>query len=199
MEETTRVPAGMALRVHSAELVVVEGPSRGRRALVPVNGARVGSAECTDLLIEDPTVSRLHCEVFIRPDAIVVRDSGSTNGVSVEGVRFREAEVGPGAIVRVGESAFRIEIGDDAIAVPMSDREEFGERLGKSLEMRRVYAALERIAPTDSTLLVTGETGTGKDVVARSVHAASRRAAGPFVPLDCGAIPEHLVESELFG
>ena len=65
--------------------------------------------------------------------------------------------------------------------------------------MRRLYAVLERVAPTDATVLVEGETGTGKDVLARSLHAASPRASGPFVAVDCGAIPENLVESELFG
>src|ERR1051325_8371031 len=65
--------------------------------------------------------------------------------------------------------------------------------------MRRVYAVLERICATAATLLIEGDTGTGKDVAARSLHAASRRADGPFVPVDCGAIPENLIESELFG
>jgi DNA-binding NtrC family response regulator len=65
--------------------------------------------------------------------------------------------------------------------------------------MRRLYAVLERIAPTNATLLIEGETGTGKDVAARSLHAASLRQSGPFVPVDCGAIPENLIESELFG
>ncbi len=199
MDKTVRVAQGSSLRIQSAELVLVEGPSRGQRVPVPVSGARVGSGEASDLCIQDPTVSRLHCEVHVRPEGFVVRDCESTNGVSVEGVKFREAEVPPGAIVRVGASAFRIEVGDEPMTIPISDRTEFGELVGGSLEMRRVYAALERISPTDSTLLVTGETGTGKDVLARSVHAASRRSAGLFVPLDCGAIPEHLVESELFG
>ena len=65
--------------------------------------------------------------------------------------------------------------------------------------MRRLYSVLERIAKSDTTVLVQGETGTGKDVLARSVHAESARARGPFIPVDCGAIPEHLFESELFG
>lgn len=199
MEKTIRVATGGSLRIQSAELVVVDGPSRGQRAPVPASGARVGSGEASDLYIDDPTVSRVHCEVHVRPDGVVVRDCESTNGVSVDGVRFREAEVPPGATVRIGASAFRIEIGNEPMTVPISDAEQFGELVGGSLEMRRVYAMLERIAPTDSTLLITGETGTGKDVVARSVHAASRRSEAPFVPLDCGAIPEHLVESELFG
>jgi transcriptional regulator with GAF, ATPase, and Fis domain len=83
--------------------------------------------------------------------------------------------------------------------LPVSARSSFGQCLGGSLEMRRIYAILERVAPTNSTVLVEGETGTGKDVVARSLHEASRRARGQFVPVDCGSIPENLIESELFG
>jgi transcriptional regulator with PAS, ATPase and Fis domain len=130
---------------------------------------------------------------------ILVRDSGSLNGTFVEGVRLREGEVLSGALVRVGASTFRIEAGDAPAFVELSDRLEFGELAGSSLEMRHVYAILERLAPTTSTLLIQGETGTGKDVAARSLHAASPRASGPFVPVDCGAIPESLIESELFG
>jgi transcriptional regulator with GAF, ATPase, and Fis domain len=81
----------------------------------------------------------------------------------------------------------------------MSSRFAFGELIGASVEMRRLYAILERVAPTDATVLVRGETGTGKEVVARSVHAASSRAARPLVVVDCGAFADHLIESELFG
>ena len=71
--------------------------------------------------------------------------------------------------------------------------------LGESPAMREVYSIVERVAPSSVDVLVTGETGTGKELVARAIHARSRRAAGPFVPVDCGAIPESLMESELFG
>jgi transcriptional regulator with PAS, ATPase and Fis domain len=111
----------------------------------------------------------------------------------------RDADVRVGAAIRCGGTTFMIEAVGEPTFLPISDHESFGELVGKSFEMRRVYAALERIAQSSSTLLVQGETGTGKDVVARSVHAASSRAAGPFVPVDCGAIPENLFESELFG
>jgi len=107
--------------------------------------------------------------------------------------------VSPGAVIRCGASAFRVDAVDEPAFVSISERTTFGELVGASLEMRQVYAVLERVAPTDTTLLVQGETGTGKDVVARAVHAESKRAAGPFVPVDCGAIPENLFESELFG
>jgi transcriptional regulator with PAS, ATPase and Fis domain len=187
------------LQVLSVRLLVVDGPSRGERVALREGVARVGTARGNDLKLADPTVSRVHCEIRVRPGYVLVRDCGSTNGTFVEGVRLREGEVRPGALVRVGSSAFRIEETSGPTYLPMSERTSFGECVGGSLEMRRVYATLERAAPTASTVLIEGETGTGKDVAARSLHANSPRAQGPFVPIDCGAIPLMLIESELFG
>jgi transcriptional regulator with GAF, ATPase, and Fis domain len=198
---TKRVPSAPddALRIRSIHLVAVEGPSRGLRVPVQEGVARVGSAPANHLRLNDPTVSRLHCEVRVRPEGIAVTDCGSTNGTFVEGVRLERGEVQPGALVRLGASAFRIDDAGGAVSLPVSDRASFGECIGASLEMRRLYAILERVAGGTLTVLVQGETGTGKDVIARSLHAASARAQGPFVPVDCGAIPETLIESELFG
>ncbi len=187
------------LKVLAIELVVIEGPTRGLRVPVHDGLARIGSAAGNQLALADPTVSRAHCELRVRPECVLIKDCGSTNGTYVEGVRLREGEVRPGATVRVGHSAFRIEATGAPSFLPISAQRAFGELLGESLEMRRVYAVLERVAQSDATLLIEGETGTGKDVAARSLHAASPRARGPFVPVDCGAIPENLIESELFG
>jgi DNA-binding NtrC family response regulator len=190
-------PRGIS--IPAMELVVIDGPSRGARVRVENGFARVGSAAASDLSLADYTVSRVHCAIRVHPNAIAIKDCGSTNGTFVEGVNIRDGEVRPGASVRVGHSVFRIETVDGTSVVPISDNDAFGELVGASLEMRQVYAILERIAPTNATLLIQGETGTGKDVAARSLHAASPRAQGPFVPVDCGAIPENLIESELFG
>jgi transcriptional regulator with PAS, ATPase and Fis domain len=199
-DDTTRVaPPSRELRIWSVDLIVIEGPSRGERTTVSGGGAKVGSAPGNALTLADPTVSRVHCELQVRRDTITLRDFGSTNGTIASGVRVRDADIAPGTIVRVGASAFRVDVGDEPAFVEIADREAFGELVGRSLEMRRVYAILERVAATDATVLVQGETGTGKDVLARSLHAASPRASGPFVAVDCGAIPENLVESELFG
>lgn len=75
----------------------------------------------------------------------------------------------------------------------------FGDMLGKSPAMQNVFETIERVAETDVDVLVIGETGTGKELVARSLHQKSPRKEGPFVPVDCGAIPEELMESEFFG
>jgi transcriptional regulator with PAS, ATPase and Fis domain len=199
LDETARVSFERSLKILSIDLVVVDGPSRGLRCRVEGGTAKVGSADGCALKLADRSVSRVHLELEVKAGAVTVRDLGSTNGTFVGDVRVREADVVPGAVVRCGASAFRVDSSDEPAFVVISERTSFGELVGASLDMRQVYAVLERVAPTDSTLLVQGETGTGKDVVARSVHAASPRASGPFVPVDCGAIPENLFESELFG
>ena len=197
---TTRVAAPRpSMRIPSIELVVVEGKDRGHRATVRGGGAKIGSAKGSDIELTDPTVSRVHCELRLRTDTITLRDHGSTNGTFVGGARIRDADVPVGTLLRVGQTTIRIEASNTPAFVEISDRSAFGEIIGQSLPMRRVYAILERVAQTDTTLLIEGETGTGKDVVARSLHEASRRKTGPFVPIDCGAIPENLFESELFG
>jgi transcriptional regulator with GAF, ATPase, and Fis domain len=196
---TSRVAPDRAMRIWSVVLAVIDGPSRGARVTVGSEIARVGTADGNDLVLADRTVSRFHCELSVRGDTIVIRDCGSTNGTLIDGVRVREAEIPPGTLVRIGGSALRVDLGDEPAFIEVSGRTSFGELVGASVEMRRVYAILERIAHGDTTVLIQGETGTGKDVVARSLHAASPRAGGPFVAVDCGAIPEHLVESELFG
>jgi transcriptional regulator with GAF, ATPase, and Fis domain len=199
-EYTVRVaPTDRQVRIMSVALVVVDGPSRGLHVTVRDGAARVGSGPAAHLQLNDKTVSRVHCELRVRPDGILLKDCGSTNGTYVEGVRLVEGEVRPGALVRCGASVFRIEDEGGDVFLPLSERRAFGEIVGDSIEMRRVYSTLERVAGTSSTVLVEGETGTGKDVVARSLHQMSTRSRGPYVPIDCGAIPVTLIESELFG
>jgi DNA-binding NtrC family response regulator len=76
---------------------------------------------------------------------------------------------------------------------------QFGRMLGASAAMRRVFEMAERVAPTDTTVLILGESGTGKDLLAQEIHERSPRAAKPFVAVNCAALPENLIESELFG
>ncbi len=76
---------------------------------------------------------------------------------------------------------------------------QYGDLIGSGASMREVYRRIEKVAGTDISVLVSGETGTGKEVVAREIHRRSPRSAGPFVAVNCGAIPEALLESELFG
>jgi transcriptional regulator with GAF, ATPase, and Fis domain len=197
---TTRAIArGHELRLAAVDATFVDGPDRGLRFRLGSRPVRVGTGAGAELRLTDPTVSRLHCVLEVRDRGIRVIDLESTNGVLVHGVRVFDAEVGAGAIVQLGSSVLRLDVGGESVGVELSPIDRFGSVIGSSAEMRRLYAVLDRIAPTDTTVLIQGETGSGKEAIAGAIHEASRRAEGPFVPVDCGAIAETLIESELFG
>jgi DNA-binding NtrC family response regulator len=184
----------------SIELVVIDGLDRGRRVTVPPSGLRIGTAPSAHFRLNDRSVSRLNCELEWRQDgALRLLDSGSTNGTFVDGIRVRDADVVPGATMRVGATSIRFVAGDSPMVLPISARDRLGPMVGGSVEMRRVYALVERIGPTEMTVLIQGDTGTGKELVAREIHEHSPRIKGTFVAVDCGAIAPNVIESELFG
>ena len=187
------------LTLRSGEIFVVDGPDRGSRLALNPLTVRVGTGESCHLRLSDPTVSRLHFQLSPRGDGLRLTDVGSTNGTLVEGVRVRDADLLSGATVRIGATVLRIESGREPLCVEVSRNERFGSLLGAGVEMRRLYTVLERAAPTQATVLIQGETGTGKELVARELHQHSRRSSGPFVAVDCGAIAPNVIESELFG
>ena len=114
-------------------------------------------------------------------------------------VRVHDAELVPGSTIRLGSTVLSIAGRDERQSVELSPRHSFGEVIGTSTEMRRLFTVLEKVAPSEATVLIQGETGVGKELVARAIHEASPRARYPFVVVDCGAIAENLIESELFG
>ncbi len=187
-----------ALRVPRFDLIVIEGPDEGARISVDGGSARIGTARGNHLVVSDRTVSRNHCEVSSGESGLRLLDLGSTNGTFVDGRRVRDVDVAHGTVIRAGSSAITIELGS-AATVELPQRSSFGELVGTSAAMRRVYAVLEKVSATDATVLLFGETGTGKEMVAQALHDASPRREGPFITLDCGAIPESLIEAELFG
>ena len=181
------------------QLLVVEGPDAGRAVTLGPAPVRVGTREGCGLRLTDPRVSGEHLEVRADGTDFVVKDLESRNGTLYEGSRLREVRVRPGATFKLGRSFVRIQPEGQPWEVAPSQARRFGELVGESLAMRELFAVLERVAPSDATVLLQGETGTGKELAARSIHEASARRKGPFVAVDCGALPEGLVESELFG
>jgi DNA-binding NtrC family response regulator len=187
--------AGRAAR---CQIVVVEGPDQGR-AVECGEVTVVGSGSECDLVLADERVSRRHLEVRREGERFRVRDLESKNGTLFEGSQLVEAVVGAGATLKLGRSFVRLVPAPEALEVPPSQSRRFGELVAESLVMREVFAILELAANGDVTVLLEGETGTGKELAARGLHDASARRRGPFVAVDCGALPESLVESELFG
>jgi transcriptional regulator with PAS, ATPase and Fis domain len=179
--------------------LIVEEPSGTREFVSQSDSAVVGTHESADVVLTDRTVSRFHCQVTVEGGRARLRDLGSKNGTQVNGVSIVDAYLDQGATLKVGHTVMRFEIGAEQVAIPLSRQARFGALVGASPQMRAVFALLERAAAGNVTLLVEGETGTGKEGAAESVHRASARRDQPFMVVDCGALPPQLLESELFG
>ena len=161
---------------------------------------QIGSHPLNEVEVRDRTVSRFHCEVFVDRDGRAwVKDLGSRNGTRVNGVRVREAELQEGMVLRVGQL--------ELVFTPLAERNElpvapvtsFGTLVGSSVPLRTAFAQLAKAAAKDVTVLLTGESGTGKSEAAELLHEQSGRAGKPLRVVDCAAVPANLLESELFG
>jgi transcriptional regulator with PAS, ATPase and Fis domain len=198
-QEVTRGFPATVVRYAKTRLEVTQGPEQGLSIDVAGTPVRVGTSLDNDIVLTDDSVSRRHCEVEPTSQGIRVRDVGSTNGVFAAGARIYDAILMAPTSILVGETMLTISALDETVDREQATADRFGDLLGRSPRMRELFADLERIARTDVTLLIEGETGTGKDLVAESIHRASTRAERPYVVFDCGAVAPSLVESELFG
>jgi two-component system, NtrC family, response regulator GlrR len=186
--------------VHETDRPLVRwSDAAGKHEMVVDRPLVVGSSPEADLVVDDPAVSRLHAELDPRKDGLWIRDLGSRNGVSIEDVLVSAGRIPHKARVRLGRTDLQVSYRRERANDELWPHDRFGGLVGKSVAMRRVFRQIDRVARTDLSVLVRGETGTGKELVARAVHDASPRKQGPFLVVDCGALPAHLVEAELFG
>ena len=187
------------LRVRKTKLLVISGALQGREFIVNQDTFTIGSSDHNDLVIKDSTVSKRHCEILVEESGYLIRDLNSTNGTFVQGIRVSSAHLVPGAEIQLGKSRIVFCPLQDANDIPLSANESFGKMLGKSVPMRRIFYLAETYSPSDATVMITGETGTGKEVLAEEIHKHSPRKDKPFIVIDCAAISKELIESELFG
>lgn len=161
---------------------------------------RIGSApEGNELVLEDDTVSRFHCEIMCDQRGYRLRDLSSTNGTSVNGLPVNDVYLIPGATIKAGRTTLTFSVLEQEVDKDLYRDDHFGPLVGKSAAMRRVFAVLDRVAPSEATVLIEGESGTGKELVAQALHQNSSRSGGPFVVFDCASAPATTLESELFG
>lgn len=178
---------------------VVSGPDKGIEKVSENAEFYVGLAPANQLILSDKAVSRHHCSIQATTDGFLLRDLGSRNGTTLGGYRISAAYLTPHCLIGVGQSTLEFVALADPIIEPLAERGQQGRLLGESAAMRHIFAILPRIAASDSTILLEGETGTGKGLLAELIHERSVRSNGPFVVIDCGSIPPSLIEAELFG
>ncbi len=186
-------------RVRRTKLLVISGPLQGREFVLNRDTFTIGSGSHNDLTIEDSTVSKRHCEIVVEQSGYLIRDLDSTNGTFVQGVRVSSAHLAPGSEIQLGKTRIVFCPLQDANDIPLSRNEAFGAMLGRSVPMRRIFYLAEIYSPADVTVMITGETGTGKEILAEEIHNHSNRRDKPFIVIDCAAISKELIESELFG
>jgi DNA-binding NtrC family response regulator len=202
-EGATRVSGDTSLRASGepprparARLRVRE---RGRERVVALDSdaVTVGKDPANDVVLDDPFVSGRHLRLDRRAGRWHVRDLASTNGTLLAGVRVTEAELPVGALLTLGDAEVVLEAPGESRRPAPAD--VFEGMISSDTAMRQMFDLLERVAPADAAVTILGETGTGKELVARALHRLSGRREATFIPVNCSAIAESLIESELFG
>jgi transcriptional regulator with GAF, ATPase, and Fis domain len=190
---------GPKLQSHKIRVEVVKGPDQS--LVVELARPRVARRQRQHLRSrpQGPDGQPPAPLLRVEGDAIRITDAGSRNGTLLDSVRILDAYARPDSTITIGSD-------DPAPAharrrgrAPALQAREDGGMIGRSIAMRRVFALIERVAPTDTTVLIEGETGTGKELAAEALHDESRRAGKPFIVFDCSAVSSTLIESELFG
>jgi transcriptional regulator with PAS, ATPase and Fis domain len=189
----------VTMRMRALDITVLDGPDAGTSARVDRPTFVIGSGPGADLRLSDASVSREHLRLSLGADGVQLRDTGSKNGAWVGALRIGEVRLTADTNVRVGRTTLSLRLQASALELPLSEHSRFGAAIGVSNAMRHLFGLLERAAASDVTVLLEGESGVGKEVLASAIHHASARKNGPFVVVDCGAIPPTLIESELFG
>ncbi|HWU88239.1 MAG TPA: sigma 54-interacting transcriptional regulator [Kofleriaceae bacterium] len=187
------------LRMPQFSVEVVAGPDQGLRAISDGTELAIGTNPGNQLVLTDSTVSRHHCQIAVDGTGFLLRDLGSTNGTTLAGHRIVAAYLAPAGVIGLGQTVLRFDVTDREVVAPLSEESALGDVLGESPAMRRLFFILNRVVQTDTTVLLEGETGTGKTMIAEALHDAGPRRKRPFVVVDCGAMSASLIESELFG
>ncbi len=192
-------PLSEGFPVEKLTLEVINGENEGQVHTFEKPVVRLGADPLSDVVLDDPTVSRMHAELRKRTDDVELIDLGSTNGTFFDGDQVDKITLEPGSIFQVGRTKIRVNATKEQVKIEVTDRTRYGNIIGQSPALREIFSILDRVAPSDLSVVIEGETGTGKELIAAAIHDHSNRAGKPFVVFDCSAFPATLLESELFG
>lgn len=186
-------------QVERFRVQVISGPDTGSGKVSESDEFSIGLAPGNQLVLTDRTVSRHHCSIRATNEGFLLQDLGSRNGTTLGGYRISSAYLTANCQIGIGQTTLEFLALPEPIVEPLAERGRHGRLLGESAAIRHIFALLPRIVASDSTILLEGETGTGKGLLAELIHERSPRANGPLVVIDCGSIPQSLIEAELFG
>jgi DNA-binding NtrC family response regulator len=180
--------------------LVIRGPDRGES--VPFREGKsvtFGSSPSCEFVLTDKTVSRRHLMAVQEGGSTFLVDQNSTNGTFIQENRIKEIEIGYGAEFKLGRTVIKYLPDEEIVEPEPSDQPSFGQLIGGDTKMRQLFKLMQDVAATEATVLIEGETGTGKELIAEEIHNHSSRRDGPFIVFDCGSVPRELIESALFG
>lgn len=189
----------ISLRRYQLVVISPEG-NRRKYELGKKRVIKIGKKADNDIVVNDKTVSRYHVEIQVGEDnSYLLKDMHSTNGTLINSMKVKEAYLSQGDLVEVGETKIEFQTYDETVQIEPSVNNYFGDMVGKSKKMRQIFGILEKISPSQATVIIEGETGTGKELVAKAIHDNSTRKDKAFVIFDCSSVAPNLIESELFG
>lgn len=199
--DTLPMMPGTGQLTPAASVVVLSFQKHGRKQefLLPAHAIQIGGSDEAHLQMSDPYISSLHCRIYPKQGGWYIRDLDSRNGTWVNGVRVVDAELPTHAEIRLGQFPLTFERRTPSVEPVMAEFPGFAGIIGQDPSMNRLFDLIQRMAQPDIPVLIQGESGVGKELVARALHDCSPRRDQPFVALNCGSIPKELVESALFG
>jgi len=180
-------------------LSVMRGPDKGVEFSWEGLLVRVGSSLDNDLVLSDETVSRNHFRIELDEKGYRIRDLGSKNGLLVDSIAVIDAYLPASCRITLGDTVLKYREGRETVEVEIATGNRLGDLIGCSSQMRHLFALIQKVAKTDATVLIEGESGTGKELTAYALHEMSARKGRCFEIVDCSAIPDSIIESELFG
>lgn len=183
---------------HAIRVTVLSGPDARLSRTFPLSSVQIGRASKVDLVLTDQTVSQFHLELSPFRSGVRVIDLKSRNGVTIAGVLLEKGIVPSGCQLQIGTTEIRVEL-EKPFPIPTAAVGRYGKLVGGCVSMRQLYAQLERLAATPLSVLIRGETGVGKELIAQALHEHSSYAGQSFVVLDCSTLQPELAASKLFG
>ena len=187
------------LTAQEFKLLIENSSGTGTAFPLQPGDTRVGKAADNDVVLDHPTVSRYHLVIHRQGNLFLAEDLHSTNGTLIDGAQIQAGYLRAGCLLEVGDVKLHFQPEISAVEILPTEQNRLGELVGNSVPMRQIFALINQIAATESTVLLVGETGSGKGAGARTLHQLSGRNEGPLVVFDCAAVSHSLIESELFG